>query len=212
MILLLLFTLVESLCVGTIVGVRTCIYNASTETCEPSTAGRWAVLQAFCVTSGLFLMLSAYTIQSKRDFSKMGSILGTGIVVLLFWGAACALSTLLTAHRYHHHYISCGVYVLLSVLVGVAPRWHPVTLVVSSGLFCFAGTSYLTRSCFSEGCLLTTTSSEPSACIWVRCIPERALALMRRRCCQPISLPIECAHLPSTSLTTTDLFGGGRRQ
>jgi FtsH-binding integral membrane protein len=44
------------------------------------------VLQAFGITLAVFLSLTLYTCQSKRDFSFMGGMLGAGLIGLLIWG------------------------------------------------------------------------------------------------------------------------------
>ncbi|XP_051544023.1 protein lifeguard 4-like [Myxocyprinus asiaticus] len=41
------------------------------------------VLQAFVLTSAVFLCLTAYTFQSKRDFSKLGASLFAGLWILI---------------------------------------------------------------------------------------------------------------------------------
>ncbi|XP_016298627.1 protein lifeguard 4-like [Sinocyclocheilus anshuiensis] len=65
--LLLGFTLLESLSVATAVT----FYEYS------------IVLQAFVLTSAVFLGLTAYTFQSKRDFSKLGASLFAGLWILI---------------------------------------------------------------------------------------------------------------------------------
>ncbi|NXD20663.1 LFG4 protein, partial [Spelaeornis formosus] len=44
------------------------------------------VLQAFILTTSVFLGLTAYTLQSKRDFSKFGASLFTCLWILIFSG------------------------------------------------------------------------------------------------------------------------------
>ncbi|NWI34614.1 LFG4 protein, partial [Sula dactylatra] len=44
------------------------------------------VLQAFILTTAVFLGLTAYTLQSKRDFSKFGAGLFTCLWILIFSG------------------------------------------------------------------------------------------------------------------------------
>ncbi|XP_016130276.1 protein lifeguard 4 [Sinocyclocheilus grahami] len=61
------FTLLESLSVATAVT----FYEYS------------IVLQAFVLTSAVFLGLTAYTFQSKRDFSKLGASLFAGLWILI---------------------------------------------------------------------------------------------------------------------------------
>uniref|UniRef100_A0A8C1CPM0 Transmembrane BAX inhibitor motif containing 4 n=1 Tax=Cyprinus carpio carpio TaxID=630221 RepID=A0A8C1CPM0_CYPCA len=61
------FTLLESLSVATAVTFYE--YNI--------------VLQAFVLTSAVFLGLTAYTFQSKRDFSKLGASLFAGLWILI---------------------------------------------------------------------------------------------------------------------------------
>ncbi|XP_026085336.1 protein lifeguard 4-like [Carassius auratus] len=61
------FTLLESLSVATAVS----FYEYT------------IVLQAFVLTSAVFLGLTAYTFQSKRDFSKLGASLFAGLWILI---------------------------------------------------------------------------------------------------------------------------------
>ncbi|KAI7791800.1 protein lifeguard 4 [Triplophysa rosa] len=61
------FTLLESLSVATAVT----FYDYT------------VVLQAFVLTSAVFLGLTAYTFQSKRDFSKLGASLFAGLWILI---------------------------------------------------------------------------------------------------------------------------------
>ncbi|KAK9975850.1 hypothetical protein ABG768_021082 [Culter alburnus] len=61
------FTLLESLSVATAVS----FYEYT------------VVLQAFVLTSAVFLGLTAYTFQSKRDFSKLGASLFAGLWILI---------------------------------------------------------------------------------------------------------------------------------
>ncbi|XP_056113410.1 protein lifeguard 4 [Rhinichthys klamathensis goyatoka] len=61
------FTLLESLSVATAVS----FYEYA------------IVLQAFVLTSAVFLGLTAYTFQSKRDFSKLGASLFAGLWILI---------------------------------------------------------------------------------------------------------------------------------
>ncbi len=46
----------------------------------------WVVVQAFCLTTVVVLGLTAYTLQSKRDFSSMGAFLSSMIILLIFGG------------------------------------------------------------------------------------------------------------------------------
>lgn len=64
------FTLLESLSVATAVT----FYDYT------------IVLQAFVLTSAVFLGLTAYTCQSKRDFSKLGASLFAGLWILIIAG------------------------------------------------------------------------------------------------------------------------------
>ncbi|KAK3518046.1 hypothetical protein QTP70_033205 [Hemibagrus guttatus] len=65
--LLLAFTVLEAISVGTTVT----FYEYS------------VVLQAFVLTSAVFVGLTAYTLQSKRDFSKLGAGLFAGLWILV---------------------------------------------------------------------------------------------------------------------------------
>ncbi|KAG7320392.1 hypothetical protein KOW79_016245 [Hemibagrus wyckioides] len=68
--LLLAFTVLEAISVGTTVT----FYEYS------------VVLQAFVLTSAVFVGLTAYTLQSKRDFSKLGAGLFAGLWILVIAG------------------------------------------------------------------------------------------------------------------------------
>ncbi|XP_076023627.1 protein lifeguard 4 [Genypterus blacodes] len=68
--LLLTFTLLEAVSVATAVT----FYEYST------------VLQAFCLTCAVFVGLTAYTFQSKRDFSKLGAGLFACLWILIIAG------------------------------------------------------------------------------------------------------------------------------
>ncbi|XP_060745688.1 protein lifeguard 4 [Tachysurus vachellii] len=68
--LLLAFTVLEAVSVGTTVT----FYEYS------------VVLQAFVLTSAVFVGLTAYTLQSKRDFSKLGAGLFAGLWILIIAG------------------------------------------------------------------------------------------------------------------------------
>uniref|UniRef100_A0A674A6T2 Transmembrane BAX inhibitor motif containing 4 n=1 Tax=Salmo trutta TaxID=8032 RepID=A0A674A6T2_SALTR len=68
--LLAAFTLLESVSVATAVT----FYEYS------------IVLQAFFLTAAVFLGLTAYTFQSKRDFSKLGAGLFSGLWILIIAG------------------------------------------------------------------------------------------------------------------------------
>ncbi|XP_005989484.1 protein lifeguard 4 [Latimeria chalumnae] len=68
--LLLGFTILEALTVATVVT----FYEVS------------VVLQAFLLTAAVFLGLTAYTFQSKRDFSKFGAGLFACLWILIFAG------------------------------------------------------------------------------------------------------------------------------
>ncbi len=46
----------------------------------------WTVVQAFCLTTVVVLSLTAYTLQSKRDFSSMGAILFSALLLMIFGG------------------------------------------------------------------------------------------------------------------------------
>ncbi|XP_022080312.1 protein lifeguard 4-like [Acanthaster planci] len=70
MILLALFTLVEAYSVGTIVT----FYN------------KGVVLEAFTLTLVVTLSLTAYTMQSKRDFSSWGAGLYSALLILIVSG------------------------------------------------------------------------------------------------------------------------------
>ncbi|NXI39389.1 LFG4 protein, partial [Galbula dea] len=64
------FTLLEALTVG----ITVSFYDVST------------VVQAFILTTAVFLGLTAYTLQSKRDFSKFGASLFACLWILIFSG------------------------------------------------------------------------------------------------------------------------------
>ncbi|NXH17520.1 LFG4 protein, partial [Bucco capensis] len=64
------FTLLEALTVG----ITVSFYDVST------------VVQAFVLTTAVFLGLTAYTLQSKRDFSKFGASLFACMWILIFSG------------------------------------------------------------------------------------------------------------------------------
>lgn len=54
-------------------------------------SGSNAVLIAMTVTASLFLALTAFTLQSKWDFSFLGAGLGAALWILIFWGFGMAL-------------------------------------------------------------------------------------------------------------------------
>lgn len=72
--LLLLFTILESWTIGVVCAV----YEASGK--------GLIVIQAWVITLGIFVGLTLYTCQSKRDFSGMGSYLFAGLLCLIMWG------------------------------------------------------------------------------------------------------------------------------
>lgn len=64
------FTFFQSFAVGTI----TSFYDT------------WTVIQAFFLTTVIVVCLTMYTFQSKRDFSSMGAILFSGLILLITAG------------------------------------------------------------------------------------------------------------------------------
>jgi FtsH-binding integral membrane protein len=71
------------------------------------------VLQAFGITAGIFLGLTAYTLYSKRDFSFMGGFLFAGLIGLMVWG----LVSWLTGWRSTFWYSLIGALLFSALIV-----------------------------------------------------------------------------------------------
>ncbi len=68
-----------------LLGVFT-LFQAFTIGCVASFFDKWVVIEAFLITTTLVACLTAYTFQSKRDFSAWGASLFTCLWVLIFAG------------------------------------------------------------------------------------------------------------------------------
>ena len=91
MVILGVFTLVQSYTLGLVCSLY---YRQG--------AGE-LVLQAFGITAGIFLGLTAYTLTSKKDFSFLGGFCFAGLIGLMVWG----LISWLTGWRSTFWYSTC---------------------------------------------------------------------------------------------------------
>jgi len=74
MIILFLFTVFESFVVGAVCAAY-----------KERNLGQ-SVLYAFIATCAVMILLTLYTLQSKRDFSQMGAGLFVGLFLMILWG------------------------------------------------------------------------------------------------------------------------------
>ena len=78
--------------------------------------GTNAVLMAVGITTTLFLGLTAFTFQSKWDFSFLGAGLASLLWILIFWGICMALFGSTSEARYWYRYTTRSVHFLLTGL------------------------------------------------------------------------------------------------
>jgi len=67
-----------TICEAYTIGVVCAVYYAS--------GAGMIVLQALMLTAAIFLSLTAYTLNTKSDFSFLGAGLFAGLIVMIFWG------------------------------------------------------------------------------------------------------------------------------
>lgn len=53
---------------------------------KASCYGAWTVIQAFFLTTIIVVCLTIYTLQTKRDFSSMGALLFSGLILVITGG------------------------------------------------------------------------------------------------------------------------------
>ncbi len=101
MVILGVFTLVQSYTLGLVCSLY---YRQG--------AGE-LVLQAFGITAGIFLGLTAYTLTSKKDFSFLGGFCFAGLIGLMVWG----LISWLTGWRSTFWYSLIGAFLFSGLIV-----------------------------------------------------------------------------------------------